>query len=159
MRTASWNAGTVNAGDENIGKRYFTFNNNKTVSTGLNNILTIRSNNTFFGKTNRVAKRLQYISASSDGNKNVRIGIYKNCALVGADFQKVSGDSTVYTDTNATLSNCNLIMLFQLEKVGQINEYLKEMDIDLRRNQTISVTATSDVNHDVDITLRWEELF
>ena len=164
MGTASWNAGIINGGSEKAGRRDFSVQNSKSIlANNKTNIITIKSNETFWGKTNRIDSALGYLTFATDGAKSVKFYVIRNANISGGTWSNVdTNNSIMLYNLNATYnSGSNEIVehIFALQKVGDLNEIVRDLNIHIHNNETLSIVAFSTANNDIETGIRWEELY
>lgn len=163
MKSGSWRGGIVNGGSDIAGKRFFGVQASKSISaTTETNIVTIKNNATFQSKTNLVKIELQYLSASADGTKNVRITITKNATLGGTpSYTSIDATNSVvsYDVAGTTVTGGTFEASFQLDKTGKFNENIVELEIYGHPGDTITLSAYSTGASDIVLSLREVEFF
>ncbi|QZY57587.1 hypothetical protein K7H06_19015 [Crassaminicella profunda] len=127
------------------------------------NIITIKNNNNFQEKTNRVRIRLDYLSVSTDGSKPVTIKMIKN-ATVSGDYTDINENTSVVSynkiGTLTATTGTNLLV-FKLGKAESNQLFVGSLDIQLEPGSTFTVSAVSSSGSgsQVDVGLSWIELW
>jgi hypothetical protein len=137
-------------------------NNTKTNVSTEANILTIRNNDTYVGKSNFIRVSPRIFSAASDGNKPVLINFYKNATLGGspsfADFN--SNTSVIAIDTaGTTISDGIKVASFAIGKSDNFRFDVTTMNLVLAPGDTLTLSGTSSSSNDVSGSITWEERF
>ena len=166
MKIGSVSAGIVDGGGADPIARIFTFALPTTtlVAGVVNQLITFRNKSTFFGITNKISTQLKLISAATDGNKPVRWGIRKNPdeILPGtATWTDVSVDSVMEysTDFNGDLATGGDSLLWNMARADSFFEDVENLLVKLRPNQWATIYAISQNANDIDLSIRWKELF
>jgi hypothetical protein len=166
MRIGSVTAGIVDGGGADPIARIFTFAIPTTALSGgtTNQLITFRNKSSYFGITNKISTQLQLISSATDGNKPVRWGIRKNPDEVtpgSATWTDVSVDSVMEfsTDFIADLTTGKDSLLWNLSRADSFFEDVEDYLVKLRPNEVATIHATSQTASDIDLSIRWKELF
>lgn len=127
-------------------------------------IVSIRSKDTFQGKSNHVRARYATITLSTDGNKAVRFAVYKNATLTGAAFADQDAEaSVVEVDTTATgitptLGATDGTVLGKVES-RRISVIEERVVIAAYPGETLTLAAESQSTSELNVFLRWVEEF
>ena len=165
IKSASWRGGVVGSiSEDNSSDRWFAKAYSVgSLSNGSNNLITLISKATFFGKQNHIRGQIGVITVAVDGNKTVTMYATKGGTLTGA---------TVAADIDAT----NSVMQFRTGGSlaggtrGQASVYLKtsQRRDDVRgtgfyiypgESLTIEAVPDSAFTGTVAIAIRWIEEF
>jgi hypothetical protein len=115
-------------------------------------IVNIRCDTTFYSTTNQYPIDLDFMSASTDGTKSVQFRIYKNCTLTAPSwttpYQYIV---PVSYDTAGTKSSGTYLGGFSAAKVSNVQITLTAFHIHLNPGDTLTITAQSTANTDVDV--------
>lgn len=164
LSTNSWSAGRIGfVGNEDLpSDRYFESVNTKSGVSTETSILTVRNKSTFQGKTNRVVVHFNFITASSDGTKNVIIHAKKNSTLGGTPaYTDVNSDNSV-VDVDAagtTVTGGQDKLPVTLGKEGSQSFIIRELSLKLYPGETMTFSAESANNTEVTIGVSWHEEF
>jgi len=160
-------AGVINGGGEDIAGREFTWVSDVNTVSDSATIVVFRNKSTFYGIENKVPARLLLISGANVGNKTVRWRILKNPNLkaspvpVWTDVD--TNNSTLEYSTNAVVSYYNSLEYFLAWNTGSIAdffEFVEGLKLDLYPNGSAAfVVYTTASGMDVDLSIRWSELF
>ncbi|MEA4932283.1 MAG: hypothetical protein VB071_01630 [Lawsonibacter sp.] len=134
----------------------------KTTVTTEAAILTIRNKSLFQTKTNRVRVRLDFLSTSADGTKNVTFRLLKNATLTGGTYVDISTNTSVVdynTGATYTAATGKALASFECGKTESLQFLLDSLNLVLAPGDTLTVTATSIASVDVFASLSWGELF
>jgi hypothetical protein len=165
MRIGSVSAGIVDGGGADPIARVFTFAlPTVTLAAGVTKQLVhFRNKSTFFSITNKITTQLLLISASTDGNKTVAWGIERDPTITtaGTWMDVDTSDSVMEYSTDAvtTLGTGKDLILWNLSKIDSFFEDVEKYLIKLRPNQWATIYALSAGANDVDLSIRWKELF
>jgi hypothetical protein len=102
------------------------------------------------------------ISASTDGNKTVAWGIKKNPTITTpGTWTDVDTDSVMEYSIDAVtdLATGSDMLLWNLSKIDSFFEDVEKYLVKLRPNQWATIYALSAGANDVDLSIRWKELF
>jgi hypothetical protein len=163
LKTASWNAGTIGdqVNDES-GSRGFTGSAERTSVTTRINMITIRNESTFQGKTNKVRAHLGQLSFACDGSKPATFGIYEDATIGGTPvFSSVdASSSTCSIDTaGTTLTGGTKIAEFRCGKTDSKYQEITSMNLRLRPGHKYTIAASAGGASDVHVSVRWHEEF
>jgi hypothetical protein len=164
MKIGSVSAGIVDGGGSDPMSRIFTFPlDTTTLGAGVvTQLIHFRNKSTYFGITNKITTQLILLSAATDGNKPVRWGIKKNSTLtVAGTWADVDVDSVMEWSLDAVvdLATGTDILLWNMAKADGFFESVEEYLIKLRPNEWATFFALSQVGNDIDLSVRWKELF
>jgi len=158
-----WQAGQISylgENTENASARFFEANFDDNV-TAEEPILTIRNKTTYASLTNFIALELDYISLSSNGNREVKFRVYRNGTLTGASFADVDAtNSVVELDTAATAFTPagDPEIVFKLGPAEAINEIIRDLELRLQPGDSFTITGESTQANDTTTFVRWREL-
>ena len=165
MTTGSWNAGTVGGLPTPILDRYFQHSFEKNVSAGVKtNIFTLRSKENFNDRENRIRAVPIYLSVATDSSANVvhRIEIVSDAEISGTqNFVDVDSlNSVMEVDSDGDIvSGGNTEAVWAMSRVDSIAVHIRDLQIMLYPNQTLTFSAESGGEVNVLVSLRWGELF
>jgi hypothetical protein len=164
MKIGSVTAGIVDGGGADPIARVFTFAMPTTtlVAGVTKQLVHFRNKSTYFSITNKISTQLILISASTDGNKTVAWGIKKNPTITTAGtWADISVDSVMEYSTDAVtdLNTGGDLILWNLSKIDSFFEDVEKYLIKLRPTQWATIYALSAGANDVDLSIRWKELF
>jgi hypothetical protein len=164
MKIGSVSAGIVDGGGSDPMSRIFTFPIPTTTlsPTTVAQLIHFRNKSTYFGITNKITTQLMLLSAATDGNKPVRWGIKKNSTLtVPGTWSDVDADSVMEwsVDAVANLTTGTDILLWNMAKADGFFESVEDYLVKLRPNEWATFFAVSQVGNDIDLSVRWKELF
>ena len=163
LRVGSVSAGVVDGGGSDPIARNFTFESPTQNITGLNQLFTFRNKNSYFGITNKISTQLTLLSASTEGNKTVSFSIYKNGTITtpGTNWQDISIDSVMEyaTDEINTFGTGELLIGWKMAKADSLWEEVEKLLLKLRPNDYASIYVNSSSLNEVDLLMRWKELF
>ena len=164
MRIGRVSAGIVDGGGADPMARVFTFelpSQTLPVAT-TTQLIHFRSKAEFFGITNKITTQLTLISAATDGNKPVKWGIKKNPDIITpGTWTDVDIDSVMEfsVDTVVDLDTGGNLMFWNMAKIDSFFEDVEKFLIKLRPNELATIFATSATASDIDLSIRWKELF
>lgn len=128
-------------------------------------VISIHNHNTYKGKINRVAIRLDVVSASFDAsaaNKPAVLRITSDAELTGASFSPVdSNTSVVHSDTSATAITGGKVLFSQSLAEGSAPVFdFADRNIIIHPNETLTISLEAS-NNTIDpiVSLGWKELF
>lgn len=164
MKIGSVSAGIVDGGGADPVARIFTFALPTTtlVGTVTKQLIHFRNKATFFGISNKISTQLILASASTDGNKTVAWGIEKNATITTpGTWADVDVDSVMEYSVDAvvTLGTGKPALLWHLSKIDSFFEDVEKYLVKLRPNEWATIHALSAGANDVDLSIRWKELF
>lgn len=160
-------AGIVYGGGEDVTARHFNFGllAPKAVTSGSTTIMTFRNTTIFNGVENRVPARLLLVTGANDSNKIVRWNLYKNPTFtVDPAYTDVStGNSTLEVDqatavVDTTLSN-DTFLSWNTAKSSDFFDNVESFVLDLPPGGEASFVILTAGTGDVDLSIRWKELF
>jgi hypothetical protein len=166
MKIGSVSAGIVDGGGADPIARIFTFAL-PTITLGVGTttqLITFRNKTEFFGITNKITTQLKLISAATDGNKPVKWGIRKNPDEVTPDaatWADVGVDSVMEysTDFIADLNTGKDSLLWNMARADSFFQDVEDYLVKLRPNEWAVIYAASQTASDIDLSIRWKELF
>lgn len=164
MKIGSVTAGIVDGGGADPIARIFTFAITTTtlVAATITPLITFRNKNSYFGITNKISTQLKLISAATEGNKPVKLGIRKNPdEVTPGNWTDVSVDSVMEysTDVVNDLATGGDSLLWNMAKADSFFEDVENLEVKLRPEQWATIYAISPAANDVDLSIRWKELF
>lgn len=144
---------------------------NITLSAGAEKVLlTIRNRATFSGMTNATKIKIATLTLKSDGTKPVMFKIYKNSSTGGTFNDWDATTSRVEVSTNTTLSTTTETIgtitkiinqigsaILSKEEVQRVNLLDGDVVIDIKPNETITITAKSTNESIVSLITRIKE--
>lgn len=160
----SVSAGIVDGGGTDPMARVFTQALGTTILTpGVTaQIAHFRNKTTFFGITNKITSQLILISAATDGNKPVAFGIEKNATITTpGTWTDSDADSVIEYSTDAvvTLGTGKDLLLWNMARSDSFFEDVEKYLVTLRPNEWATFYALSSTGNDVDLSIRWKDLF
>jgi hypothetical protein len=164
MRVGSVTAGIVDGGGADPIARIFTFAI-PSVSLGVGattQLVHFRNKDTFFGITNKITTQLILMSAATDGNKPVNWGIKKNSDITTpGTWNDVDPDSVMeYSgDTIVDLNTGTDLILWNMARADSFFEDIEKFLVKLRPNEWATIFAVSQTSSDIELSIRWKELF
>lgn len=164
MRIGSVSAGIVDGGGADPVARIFTFElptQTLPVAT-TTQLIHFRNKDEFFGISNKISTQLILISAATDGNKPVKWGIKKNSdTITPGTWADVDIDSVMdfSVDTVVDLNTGGNLMFWNMARTDSFFEDVEKFLIKLRPNEVATIFATSATSSDIDLSIRWKELF
>ena len=164
MKIGSVTAGVVDGGGADPIARIFTFAMPTTTLVGgaTKQLVHFRNKNTYFGITNKISTQLLLISAATDGNKTVAWGIERNPTITTpGSWADVGPDSVMEYSIDAvtTLGSGSLMINWNLSKIDSFFEDVEKYLVKLRPNEWATIYCLSAGANDVDLSIRWKELF
>lgn len=162
MKIGSVSAGIVDGGGSDPIARNFTFESGVQTITGQTQLFTFRNKSTYFGISNKVTSQLSLLSASSDGTKTVSFSIYKNGTIVTpGTYTDVSVDSVMEYSTNEvnTFGTGELLIGWKMARLDSFWEEVSDFILKLRPNDYAAIYVNSTNTSEVDLLMRWKELF
>ena len=164
MKIGSVSAGIVDGGGADPIARVFTFPLPSTTLVGgiQNQLIHFRNKGTFFGITNKITSQLLLLSAATDGNKTVAWVIEKNATITtpgtwtDADIDSIMEYST---DAVVAIGTGKPLTLWNMAKVDSFFEDVEKYLIKLRPNEWATFHALSTGASDIDLSIRWKDLF
>jgi hypothetical protein len=164
MKIGSVTAGMVDGGGADPIARVFTFAlGTTTLEAGeATQLISFRNKSEFFGLTNKISSQLLLVSAATDGNKPVAWGIKKNSDITtpgtwaDADPDSImewSVDVVVDLDTGTDL------LLWNMARADTFFEDVEKYLVKLRPNEWATFFAVSQIANDIDLSIRWADLF
>jgi len=144
--------------------RIFTFSIPTTtlVAGAQTQLIHFRNKSSYFGISNKISTQLLLISAATDGNKPVKWGIQKNPTITTpGDWNDVGVDSVMEYSINAVTDlNTGIIALpWNMAKVDSFFEDVEKFLVKLRPNEWATIYAECPTANDIDLSIRWKELF
>lgn len=164
MRSGSVTAGIVDGGGADPIARIFTFAV-PTVTLGVGattQIVSFRNKDTFFGITNKITSQLILVSSATDGNKPVRWGVRKNSTITTpGTWNDADPDSIMEFsfDVVVDLSTGTDILLWNMARADTFFEDVERYLVKLRPNEWATFFAVSQTSSDIDLSIRWKDLF
>lgn len=165
LSTGSVSAGIVNGSNADPATRAFSAQAPTTSVTTTSGVLVSFKNKTTYNSiTNYVSALLDLISIAIDGNKNMVLQLWKNPTLTNTPtWADVDVNSVLQRATNATITagTGQLLLSINLQKVGDFFQYVDKLDFLLYAGEhaCFTWTTTSGVTSQVDLGIRWSELF
>ena len=164
MKIGSVTAGIVDGGGADPMARIFTFGIPTTtlVAGAQTQLIHFRNKPSYFGISNKISTQLLLISAATDGNKPVKWGIQKNPTITTpGDWNDVGADSVMEYSINAVTDlNTGIIALpWNMAKVDSFFEDVEKFLVKLRPNEWATIYAECPTANDIDLSIRWKELF
>ena len=165
MRIGSVSAGVVDGGGADPIARIFTQEiPTTTLGVGGNPVQLIhfRNKDTFFGISNKVTAQLVLISAATEGNKPVSWSIIKNADVTTeGTWADVSVDSVMEysTDQVVDLNTGKLSLPWKMARSASFFEDVEKYLVKLRPGEWATIVAVSQTSNEVDLAVRWKELF
>lgn len=164
LKVACLNGGIVGEQTRQSGFRTFPAEGTKIiVADTLTNIVTIRSQDAFLGRTNKIHSILDSVIAAVDGNKNVTLHLLLNATLDGtANFIPVDAASSVMeVDTSGVVVTGGVHKFpIPLNKTGNIALPMKDFAyVDIHPGDSLTLAASSTGASEVSGGLIWSEAF
>lgn len=165
LSTASCGAGITDGASQDAGDRFQTATNAKSVTANIEtNILTLKITDEINDITNNVLSKLILLSAATEGTKTIKINIYKNASIGGTqNFSYINkGSSSLMLDTSGTtveIGAGSILQSFSFAKSDSKQIDLSNLGIDFLKNETITFSAVSTANFDIDMSIRIKEEF
>lgn len=161
LKTASAMAG-LEAGLTNGGLEVVNgISNSTSISANVEKqILTIKNTTDFFGKNNRQRIRVDQLSVSSDGTKSTRIKLYIDTALSTSITYSSPSSNTTPMQTGIGSTSVSGGYGIGDYFLGKVNA--REIDLHdtyIYPGQTLTVTALSIANSDVDVGVHCHTIF
>ncbi len=164
MNIGSVTAGIVDGGGADPIARIFTFAI-PSVTLGVattTQLISFRNKATFFGITNKITSQLILVSSATDGNKPVRWGIRKNSTITTpGTWNDADPDSVMEFsfDTVVDLLTGTDILLWNMARADTFFEDVEKYLVKLRPNEWATFFAISQTSSDIDMSIRWKDLF
>lgn len=162
MKIGSVSAGIVDGGGADPIGRIFTQAVATTTISGLTQLIHFRSKGTFFGISNKITSQLILISAATDGNKPVAWGIKKNATITTpGTWADANADSVIEFSTDAivTLASGEDTLLWNMARAASFFEDVEKFMVKLRPGEWATFFVQSPSTNDVDLSIRWKDLF
>lgn len=164
MRVGSVSAGIVDGGGADPIARIFTRTlGTTTLNAGTSTqLIHFRSKATFFGITNKISSQLILLSAATDGTKPVAWGIKKNADIITpGTFVDADPDSVleVSLDEVVDLNTGTDILFWNMARADTFFEDLEKYLVKLRPNERATIFALSQNANDIELSVRWKDLF
>lgn len=125
--------------------------------------IAFRSKDTFWTRVNKVPALLKLISASSDGNKPVKMKLLKSPPILSATWADVNVNSVLEYSTDMILQplaqNWDTFIEVNLSRTDNLFESVSEEWMLLRSWQWAVFYFESQTSTDFDLSIRWAELF
>jgi len=163
--TGSLTAGIVDGAETDPGSRKFNYSLGlQAITSGIDTLVGFRNKSTYSGIENRIPAVLDLISAATDLNKIVGWKILKNAPLVGGEtWNDVSADSVLEVSTDLVVSDATgeTFLDWTMGRLDTFFEIVKELALTLQPNDTATfiISTPGGTSGDVDLAIRWEELF
>lgn len=127
-------------------------------------VFSFRNKDTYNGIDNRVSALLKLISCATDWTKNVKWKLLKNPATTWAEtWSDVSTDSVLEISTDLILDtwaeNWEAFLIWEMAKIDTFFENVIDQDLLLPPWGVASFYFESAGSTDVEISIRWAELF
>lgn len=139
----------------------FSFQNTNLAVTAEVNILSLRCDPTWFGVNNYEGLDIDCISASSDGNKNVIINVYKNCILNTPTwiprYNSLSPSSTDTVGVFGGIGNGILLYSLPMAKVDKIYIDLSNLKTYMDPGDIFTFTAQSSNTTEISLSICWHD--
>lgn len=118
-------------------------------------VLSVRCDSTFYAQPNHYCLDVDFISSSTDGTRSVIFRIYRNANITGSVWTSVAPTILPLSlDTTGTLVSPGIsILSYTLAKVDNTQLVLTDLHTHMTIGDTITVTAQSTANNDVDVSL------
>jgi hypothetical protein len=157
-------AGIVDGGGADPQARWFSFSGGITaVTAGTTQLFTFRNKATFFSINNKISTQLALISAATESNKTFSWGIEKNATITtpGTWTDINTTDSVMEYSTNAvvTLGTGVDLLDWQMGRTDSFFEKVEDLIIKLRPNEWATIFVVAGGAGDVNLSMRWKELF
>lgn len=164
MRIGSVTAGIVDGGGADPIARVFTQALGTTALTGgaVNQLIHFRNKSTFFGIVNKITSQLILVSTATEGNKTVAWGIKKNSTITTpGTWNNTDLDSVIEYSTDAVvdLATGSDLLLWNMAKADTFFEDVEKYLVKLRPNEWATFFAESQNANEVDLSIRWKDLF
>jgi hypothetical protein len=165
MRIGSVSAGIIDGAGADPIARWFSFSGGVTTITAVtpNQLFTFRNKSEFFGLTNKISTQLALISAATEGNKPVGFSIRKNPDITTpGTFTDINTTDSVMEysiDQVNDVTTGELLMPWKMARSDSFFENVEEYLLKLRPNEYAVIIAQSQNTNDVEVAMRWKELF
>ena len=164
MRIGSVSAGIVDGGGADPIARIFTFALGTTtlVAGVATQLISFRNKDTFFGLTNKISSQLILVSTATDGNKPVAWGIKKNSTITTpGTWTDADPDSVIEWSTDAVvnLATGTDMLLWNMARADTFFEDVEKYLVKLRPNEWATFFCLSQNANDVELSIRWLDLF
>ena len=164
MRIGSVSAGIVDGGGADPIARVFSFALPTVVLVAgeVNQIAHFRNKDTFFGITNKISSHLILISAATEGNKTVAFGIKKNATVITpGTWDDADADSIMEysTDTIVDIDTGVGMIRWNMAKSDTFFQDIEKFLVKLRPGEWATFFSISTSASDVDLSIRWKDLF
>ena len=164
MRIGSVSAGIVDGGGADPIARIFTFALGTTtlVAGVATQLISFRNKGTFFGLTNKISSQLILVSTATDGNKPVAWGIKKNSTITtSGTWTDADPDSVIEWSTDAVvnLATGTDMLLWNMARADTFFEDVEKYLVKLRPNEWATFFCLSQNANDVELSIRWLDLF
>lgn len=164
LSMGSLSGGIVDGGGRDPMVRWFSFAGDTTnINAGTTTLFHFRNKEIFNGLNNKISSQLSFISSSTDGVKNVAWTIIKNPTITTpgtwTDINTSDSIMEYSTDTISTIGTGSLMIPWKMAKIDRFFEDVTQYILKLNPGETSVFRVTSSASSDVDIGLRWKELF
>lgn len=133
----------------------------KTAAAGT--IIGFRNMVNFGWRANRIPSIFKFLSASTDGTKNVKVKVLINPSILSATWSNFHSDSIMEVSTNVILNtgaeNWQCLLAWEMWKNDKIFEDITNQIIKLRPNEVAVFYFSSTASTDISASVRWVELF
>lgn len=169
FNTASLAAGIVDGYSDSVTGRAFSWYNPSTFTFVTPNytIVSFRNKSTYKGIDNKVVARLLYVSGANSANKTLRWHIVKGTTFTNAGsetWQDVDTNNSILEYSLDTLADFNDLgtptFVWNTAKEDSFVEHVEDLTLDLKPGEVATFVIQSDsTNTELDLSIRWRELF
>jgi hypothetical protein len=163
--SGSLSAGIVDGAGADPSVRSFTYKSGLIPLTATGNVLIVafRSKTTYNSIENRISSLLTLISAATDISKIAQWSLYDNPPYTGGTWTSVNTDSVLEysTDTTITSFTGKTFIDWTMSRLDTFFENVKDFNLLLRpgRAAAFVLQVPGGTNGDVNLSIRWDELF
>jgi hypothetical protein len=157
-------AGIVDGGGADPQARWFSFRGGViAVTTGTTQLFTFRNKATFFSIKNKITSRLALISAATEGNKTVSWIIEKNGTITTpgtwTDINTTDSVMEYSTDAVVTFGTGVALLGWEMGRTDSFFEKVEDLVVKLRPEEYAAIYVIAGGAGDVNLSMRWKELF
>lgn len=163
-KSGSFNAGIIDGGGETPSTRSFTNDGLFGPLTGNQDIIAYRNKTTFNTFENKIPSLMTWLSLAVEGNKPFIIRFVLNpTETTPGTWSDINTNDSIMeysTDTVYTSGTGTKLLSFSLAKVGEINQIIKDLNIEWLPEDTLLVQLeTAATGYEATLGLKWDELF
>jgi hypothetical protein len=158
-----WQAGQISyigSGETPSSGRKFSSRADKTISSTLVPVLSIRSKTAYAGLANFISSKIDWFSVASSGNKTVTFVAIFQATLTGAVWSDVNTTNSVMEfDTSATSFTGGIeVIPISIGASDSFAGVVKDIEGTMYPGQVLTLAAISALSNDVRVGVNWEEL-